>query len=147
MTSPNILPGVTQQQFAKQPVYIREAIEKLIRERDRAVEDARRVKDTQTVTDCWVEDYGAEPGRRREYVQGDSVVFVKGGVCLKVCLHRKDAIELSWSEGDAPYGTGEVAFIPTSHQQARLVAADKMYTWGNEEQRAKLRAKRKAAAK
>jgi hypothetical protein len=142
--SPELCPGFSQKQYARLPVYAREAIESLIRQRDTAVEKSRQLADTQTPSNIWVEDYGAEKGHEREYVQGDSVVFAFANVCLRVAAYR-DNIELSWSEGDAPFGTGEVAFIPTSHQQARLVACEKMYSGRNDELRAAAAKKSKQA--
>lgn len=120
-----------KQQFDRLPKYAKEAFDRLKRERDQAVEKARRMTDTQTPSKIWVEDYGAGIDERREYVQtpNHSVVISHAGVCLRVNAYHDRGIELSWAEGDKPYGTGEVAFIPTSHQQARLSSVDEMYVW------------------
>lgn len=120
---------MTPEQFDRLPKYARERIGKLERELDIANEKVRRMNDTQTETKIWVEDYGASLEKQREYVQGEAVVIAHAGVCLRVNAYNDRGIELSWAEGDAPYGTGEVAFIPTSHQQARLTAVDNLYVW------------------
>jgi hypothetical protein len=115
--------------LSKLPKYAQNYISLVERERDEAVEKARRLRDTQTKTEIWVDDYGADREHRREYVQGDIVIVAHAGVCLRVDASRERGIELSWSEGDTPYGTGEVAFIPTSHQAARLTNIDQMHTF------------------
>jgi len=120
---------MTTDQLNKLPKYARQYIQMLERQVIESEAKALRLSDTQTETNIWVEDYGADPEHRREYVQGDTVVIAHAGVCLRVDAHRERGIELSWSEGDTPYGTGEVAFIPTSHQQARLSNVDDLYTW------------------
>jgi len=119
---------MTPQQFAKLPRYAQNAFHQERRSKHDAEEKIRRLTDTQTKTKIWVEDYGAEIDHQREYVQGDAIVIAHAGVCLKVTAYRDQGIELSWSEGDCPYGTGDVAFIPTSYQQARLTAVENMHT-------------------
>lgn len=122
---------MTPEQRQRLPRYAREHLDRVERERDEAVEKARRMNDTQTPSKIWVEDYGAALEQRREYIQtpNESIVVAHAGVCLRVCAHNDRGIELSWAEGDTPYGTGEVAMIPTSHQQARLTNVDQMYVW------------------
>jgi len=121
----------TPERIAKLPVWVQEHIRDLERRGDNATAKARQLSDKQTVTNIWVEDYGAELGHQREYVQGESIVMVGNNVCLRVDTYRDGNLDLSWSEGTTPYGGGEVALIPTAHQQARLVAWDRMYTSKN----------------
>ena len=108
------------------PVYAREYIDALKRDLKNAEEKARRLSDSQTETNIWVEDYGSKPDQSREFVQGDGTVCTHKDVCLAVRLYGERGIELSWSDGNTPYGCGDVAFIPTSHQQARLVHQNQM---------------------
>jgi hypothetical protein len=122
MNSPEILPGVTQQQFAKQPAYIREAIEGLIRERDKANDNLAAYMDSQTESNIWFTDRDGN----KVYISADAserltVRSKCGTVYLGITNYDDDKIKLSWSGGRDEYGMGDVCFIPTAYQQARLV--------------------------
>ncbi len=126
---------MTPQQFERLPKYVKDEIFQLRRSMERLEEKVRQLTDSQTETDIWVEDYGADKGTERHYVQGESIVIAHGGVCLRIDAYRGNEIGLSWSEGDTPLSLGDVAFIPTSHQQARLVACQNMYCDANRDKK------------
>lgn len=47
---------------------------------------------------------------------------------LEVSIAHDDRIELRWTAGPDKYGLGDVAFIPTSYQHAKLIHPSKTIT-------------------
>lgn len=112
----------------KLPKWAQEHISKLTRERDNATNKCQRLSESQVVTQAWVEDYGSDAGHRREYIQGDGIVVQNHGVALCIRYHKSQiGIELSWAASSdpsiscRPYDIAEACFLPTAHQQARIV--------------------------
>jgi len=113
----------TPERIAKLPVWAREHLASLERERDRAVAAHRAYLDSQTESNIWFRD--RETGERIYLNEAASekinITSRCGRVHLAVTCYHDDRIELSWSGGQDVYGLGDCCFIPTSYQQARIV--------------------------
>jgi hypothetical protein len=113
-----------QEKIDKLPAWVRNHIEELELQRDVAVRTVKEFEDAQTKSPFFYEEHiwtpkqsGPEPVRR--YVQTNRMVAVHGGVELSVLI-RDDHLELTWGEAGTFHG-GEIAMIPESYMQARLV--------------------------
>jgi hypothetical protein len=112
----------TPEQIAKLPKWAREHIENL--ERDALVATSRLddMLDSQTPSPIYHEDMVSRGGEfkfSKHFVQARDLTFTHAGVALAVRLHRDDAIELSWGP-ETVHGLGDICFIPSAYQQARL---------------------------
>ncbi len=110
---------ITDQQREKLPVYVREYIEMLERQRDEARDKLAAVVDNETESNVWYRDMEGN----RFYINGTERLTIRSR-CGRVHLgvtNYDDHIQLSWSGGGDEYGLGDVCFIPTSYQQARIV--------------------------
>lgn len=116
---------------AKLPKWAQEHIRDLERERETAIGALNEHLDNQTPTPFYVDTMesigeSAGPTQMRFYFPADhKMEATHKGVTLSISL-REDGINLQWSEGDNNWSMGEVAFIPGSFQQARLVAKEHM---------------------
>lgn len=113
-----------ESQLAKLPTWARKYIENAERERDIAIKRLEEFQDFQSKSEFFYEEnYWTHRQRGPEtvtrYIQTRRVICEFEGVRLEVYL-RDDHIDLSWGEAGT-YQSGEVAFIPTSFMQARLV--------------------------
>lgn len=114
--------------ISKLPKWAQEHISNLERQKDTAIKALNDYCDDQTESAfffsdnlCTGENNG--PTEKIKYIQAYKLSVIYEGVYLEVMLRDK-CIELSWS--NKRYGAGEVACIPSSYQQARLVSKDNM---------------------
>jgi hypothetical protein len=119
--------------FSKLPKWAQDYIKRIERERDVAIRQLNASLDSQTPSAfyfegrvCTGEDSG--PTLKRHYVQTHKITVAYQGVVLEVCTRaNEDGIDLQWNPGDSEREySGDVAFIPSSRQQARLVSKDNM---------------------
>jgi hypothetical protein len=115
------------EQIAKLPVWAREHITNLARQRETAVRELNQWVDTQTVAPFYIDELvctgeQASPSFKKRYIQTHKMEVEHLGVVLAIYLGR-DGIELSWS---GPHRGGAVGLIPQSHQRIELVAKEKM---------------------
>lgn len=113
---------MTPEQFSKLPLYVREHIRNLERQRDKAQSELTAYLDDQTESNIWFTDRDGN----KVYISSEAserltVRSKCGKVYLGITNYDDDKIKLSWSGGRDEYGMGDVCFIPTSYQQARLV--------------------------
>jgi hypothetical protein len=126
----------TDEQIAKLPAWAREHINSLSRQREQAVKTLNEFCDTQTPTQFYIEDnpYTGEnhgQAHKRHYIKAYSINVQWRNVWLRIAANDfgnlGEGIHLQWGGGDdKQYSTEEVAFIPDSHQSARIVHKDDM---------------------
>lgn len=112
----------TQEQFDRLPKWAKEYISKLQYERDSAVERLDKMCDEQTPSNIWVAnvDYSAgEYKERKQYIDGHRIEAEFNGVHLSVNLTER-GLELGWGPAGRGSPIGDMCFIPTSYQQARI---------------------------
>jgi hypothetical protein len=123
-----------QDKIAKLPLWARDHITKIEREREVAVQALNEYCDTQTPAPFYCDEYEStgedrEPTSKRRYFQGHRITVEWLGVRLGVLL-RKDnngtGIDLHWED---VHSQADVALIPRSYQQVYLVAREHMYHW------------------
>lgn len=119
--------------IAKLPKWAREHIKKIERERDTAIRALNEYCNKQTPSPFRVEDNigtGEKLGgsKKVRYIQTHSIIVENEGVQLRILVRtyqrEHKEIELQW--GKPNYATGEVAFIPTTFQAAKLVSKENM---------------------
>ena len=123
---------VTKERFERLPVWAQDHIVQLKREREAALHQLNKHEQQQEESPFFAEslvcdgERGRGPSARKTYYKTDGVLYAQhAGITLRISVVYEDRIELSWSEGTM-HTLGEVAFIPSSHQQARLVHRDNM---------------------
>jgi hypothetical protein len=114
--------------ISKLPKWAQDRIKGLERQRETVVEKLNKFCDTQTKSPIFIDDLvctgeKSGPSEKRQYIQSTKVEVSHSGVYLLI-ICRDGYIDLSWC--DTKYGCKEVAFIPTSHQSARLVDKENM---------------------
>ena len=115
--------------IAKLPKWAQDHIQELQRQRDIAVRALNEYCDSQTPSEMYVEENECTgeqegPSVKVRYIQGQRMNFLAHGVLLSVYTGRENYIELSWS---APgWRQEDIAFIPSSNHQARLVSKENM---------------------
>lgn len=119
---------MTPEQFSKLPLYVREHILTLERQRDKSQKELTAYLDNQTESNIWFTDWDGN----KVYISSEaSERLTVKSKCGKIHLHIRnyndDRIELGWSGGKDEYGVGDVALTPTSYQQARLVHQENMH--------------------
>jgi hypothetical protein len=121
----------TTEQLLRLPKWAQEEMRSLTQQRDTAVHKLFEFEDSQTPSKVWSEDLihvGAAPILVKHYFQTHRVEIEHAGVRLVVRgLHdNSDDMRLSWRPaGDGLWSCTDVAFIPESYQQARLVIMEK----------------------
>jgi hypothetical protein len=130
-------PKTVAEKIAKLPVWAQEHIKTLDRERTLAVRALSEYLDDQTPSAIFTEDMHAHsvgeltlPGGhvQRKYVNADKIIIEAHGVRLDVMTKygntNNESIVLQWSTPNRM--VSEVAMIPLSYQQVRLIAKGKM---------------------
>ena len=112
----------------KLPKWAQAHIRKIERERSEAINKLNSSLDKQTPSDIYYEDMVCAgekkgPSTKRFYIQSYKITIKHDGVELEI-ICRDGCIYISW--GDDKYGHRDVAFIPWSYQQARLVSKENM---------------------
>lgn len=115
--------------ISKLPKWAQQTIRELSRERDTAINKLNEYLDSETETEIYVDDLvstGEQQGPtfKRRYIQGHVITFNHSGVQLDVNIFYDGCIDLKWSIPTDRIG--DVAFIPQSYQNARLVSKKDM---------------------
>lgn len=123
--------STTEHQIDKLPKWAQQQIRQLTQERDSAVSALFRYEDAQTPSKVWTEDIHHLLGRTtfvKNYFQCDGLTIEQAGVRLKVrgLWDEKTPISLAWGPACCDSRLGDIAFIPESYQQARLVAPENL---------------------
>lgn len=119
-------PTITER-IAKLPKDIRDYVQHIERERDIAVRSLAEWTDKQTPSGVSIQEY--ENGKfHTRYIQTDKVEFDAHGVKLVVHIgyDREKVIKLSWGGEGRHMSLHHVAFVPTSFQQAELIAQENL---------------------
>jgi len=121
--------ATTTNDVTKLPKWAQEYIRKVERERDTAVRALNEYVDNQTPAPFYIdelESIGEQrgPSQLRRYIQAHGMRVHHAGVYLDITL-RDGEIDLQWN-GNSSFSLSEIAFIPSSHQSARLVAKENM---------------------
>jgi hypothetical protein len=128
MEEPSKKPKLTiTERIAKLPKDIRDYVQNVERERDISVLSLAKWLDTQTPSGVSIEEY--ENGKFvTRYIQTDKVEFDVHGVKLVVHIGygRDKTIKLSWGGSGSQMSLHHVAFVPTSFQQADLIAQENL---------------------
>lgn len=119
----------TDEQIAKLPVWARQYIKDLRREREVAIRALNQYCESQNPSRIYydeLESTGEQcgPSFKRVYVQSKKISIKHAGVRLEIYAYDPDQIRLQWSGDD--HFMCDIAFIPLSYQSAKLVAKDKM---------------------
>lgn len=114
----------------KLPKWAQEHIKNISRERDVAIRALNEFVDNQTPSSIFYDEWvctGEEvgPSTKKKYIQYYKMSFEHAGVFLDVNLHSDDCIDLKWSVS-GELNCREVAMIPTSFQNVRLVSKENM---------------------
>ena len=112
----------------KLPKWAKEHITQLERQRDSAVQKLNEMCNSQTPSPIYVDDWtftgeGVGQATKRQYIQADNVTFDYVGIVLEVTCFD-DNMKLQWH--DQRHSMNEIALIPESYQQCRLVARANM---------------------
>jgi len=112
----------------KLPKWAQTYIRDIERQRETAIDALNEHLDAQTESPFYIDELVCtgednSPCTKRRYVQTYKISVEHQGVNLDVLL-RDDCITISWSNGK--YSLSDVAFIPATYQQARLVSKENM---------------------
>jgi hypothetical protein len=107
-----------KQRIVKLPKWAQDHITRLERRADGAENLLSEYVDDQTPSKVWHEDLLAGS---KQYVQTRKVIIEHADVILEVNTYDDDRIQLTWRPSGEGYHHGDICFIPTSYQQARLV--------------------------
>jgi hypothetical protein len=114
---------ITPEKIAKLPKWAQAHIRELNSQRESAVSKLDQYEDGNTPTNVWQEEYCYDTKSntlRKRYIQADRVEFQFQGVHLTVSLVQERGVELSWRPAGGRAALGDLCFIPTSYQQARI---------------------------
>lgn len=119
----------TQEQLAKLPKWAQEYIAYIERQRFVAVRALDEFRDEQTPSPFYFQDHSCTgdksgPVERKRYIQTHSIIVKWRGVELTVDANSGHGLRLQWN-GDNSH-MGEVAFVPTSYQSAKLIGKEDM---------------------
>lgn len=123
-----LTPEEKEKRIEKLPEWARDHIKSLTRKANEAVAELKESLDGQTPSGVYYKNYlNSTKLFTERYMQTREVVVKGHGVYLiaRIGLGGRgdDCLHLSWGGGRAESLCGnECAFIPTSHQQARIVA-------------------------
>jgi hypothetical protein len=108
------------ERIAKLPKWAKAYIQKLERRVTVAEDTLSNYVDDQSPSEMWFEarEYSRET---RKYVQTKRITIEHADVALDVSIHENDQIFLSWRPGGSDIAMGDICFIPSAYQQARLV--------------------------
>lgn len=109
---------MTDARIAKLPKWAQEHIVKLGRRADEAEKTLSGYEDDQTPSKVW---HGDLRNDSKHFVQTSRITVEHADVILEVNMYEDDRIRLSWRPSGEGYHHGDICFIPSSYQQARLV--------------------------
>jgi len=117
---------MTPEQFKRLPKYAQEYINSLARKVSNGANMVNKLTDDQTPTRIWTdsfEDCGEGQKTVKRYFNATHVTIEQNGVQLRIDnLWDPNAdIRLSWGPAGSLSCLGDICFIPTSYQQAKLV--------------------------
>jgi hypothetical protein len=105
--------------IAKLPKWVQEHINTLECRAKKAELTLKEYVDDQTLSKISYDNSINEP--ETKYVQTDKITVDHADVVLDINLHDDDRIRLSWRPSGKWHQSGDICFIPSSYQQARLV--------------------------
>lgn len=120
----------TDDQLAKLPKYAQAYIQDLERKHENVLKIMRSMEAEQPKGKVWEDTFehtGEERGGSRviRYFPCNHLEIESAGVRLSICgLWNDEEIQLSWRPAGQGHPLGDVLFIPTSYQQAKLVALE-----------------------
>jgi hypothetical protein len=114
----------TKEQIAKLPVWAREYLVGLARERDVAIDALNKWGDSQTKSPVSVPEYVCDGERTRYVNDARHIRFTWAGVGLDVYLTDPEEIRLQWSGVDR--GLADICMQPYSFQSIRLKSKESM---------------------
>lgn len=115
------------EKIAKLPKWAQDYITDAERTRDVAVRELKEYNDNQTPSPFSIQEY-VNRGYVTRYIQTDKMEVEAHGVKLRIQLgyERDKTIKLSWGPAGKLAGMDHIAFVPTSFQQAELIAKENM---------------------
>ncbi len=120
---PKQKPEATPDRVAKLPKWAQDHITDLERTADRATARLEQYVNENQEGKIVVSDY-TNGDHHDVKIPAEKVTFVHAGVWLQVKVYSENQIDLSWGPGHSMAAMGDVCFIPTAYQQARLVHPD-----------------------
>ena len=122
---------MTLDKESKLPVWARDLIRSLRRERDTAIQTLNEFVDSQTPSRIFVDDLVSTgerqgPSEKRLYVQSDKVSILHAGVMLDVYTCYGPEISLRWWADERRGLATGVGLVPESFCAAKLVHKDNM---------------------
>lgn len=117
---------LTQEQFDRLPKYAQRHIRELERRTEIAARIVDRMQEEQPRTNISTSELDNIDGKqvyRERFFQANHLTIQQNGVRLTIEGLWKDDqdIRLSWGPSGSMSGLGTIAFVPTAHQQAKLV--------------------------
>ncbi len=114
-------------EIEKLPKWAQEHIKDLNRQRDVAIRALNEYCDKQTESKFYIDESeftgeSVGPTSKRRYIQTRKIYIEHASVLLTVII-REGEIDIGWSNINHH---GDVAFMPSSYMQARLVAKENM---------------------
>jgi hypothetical protein len=107
------------ERIAKLPKWVKEHITTLERRAKKAELTLKEYSDDQTPSKVWY--WGDLLSDSIHFVQSERITIGHADVVLDVNMYEEDQIQLSWRPSGRGYSQGDICFIPSSYQQARLV--------------------------
>lgn len=117
---------LTKEQFDRLPKYAQAHIRELERRTEIAARLVNRMyaeQEKSNISTSELDDIDGKQEFRTRYFHADHLTIQQNGVRLTIeGLFADDQdIRLSWGPAGSMAGLGAIAFIPTAHQQAKLV--------------------------
>ncbi len=107
---------MTNDGISKLPKWAQDRFATLTRKAQRAEKVLSEYVADQTPSEVWHENSDS-----KQFVQTDKITIEHADVILEVTLFEDDPIKLSWRPSGKGHHLGDICFIPTAYQQARLV--------------------------
>lgn len=117
--------NLTQEQFDRLPKYAQAYIRELERRAEMAARIVNKMNSEQeksNISTSELDDIDGKQEFRTRYFHADHLTIQQNGVRLTIeGLFADEDIRLSWGPAGSVAGLGTIAFVPTAHQQAKLV--------------------------
>lgn len=107
---------MSDDRISKLPKWAQDRFATLTRKAQRAEKKLSEYMDDQTPSKVWHNTKGS-----KQFVQTSEITIEHADVILDITLFEDDPIKLSWRPSGKGHHLGEICFIPTAYQQARLV--------------------------
>ena len=116
----------TQTRIDTLPKWAQEYISSLKRQKETAVKVLNKAIDDQTPSKIWTERMeclnDGPPNFVKRYFQAENIEIEHKGVklCITGLYDDKEDIKLAWGPAGSNSRLGDICFVPTAYQQARL---------------------------